>query len=78
VLHDKIAVGFDSVGVGESFRTISTPFGVFACTTRAAYVSESAPDSVVAGPSRLKRVRVSVWNDHTPASVTLTSAVADI
>lgn len=76
-LEDRLAAGFDSLAIGVSASTVPTAFAVFACTTRVDYVSAAAPDQAVAGPTPLKRVRVTAASEYLTGSITLSAVAGD-
>ena len=59
------AAGFDSLAIGTAFTdSLFTPFAAFACTAWVDYVLATAPDSTVAGPTTLKRIRVTAVSPY--------------
>ena len=71
------ATDFDSLSIGTSIDTLLTPFEAFVCSTKVDYVLASAPNSAVAGPTQLKRVSVTVSNQHMTGEITLSAIVGD-
>lgn len=70
------AAPYDSLGIGQiEADSVATALAVFRCTTRVDYVDAASLDSVVAGPTRLKRVRVSAASDYLPSSISLAAVV---
>lgn len=76
-LEEELAAGFDSVAIGVSAAAETTSFAVYACTTRVDYVSAAAPDQAVAGPTPLKRVRVSAASPYLSGVITLNAIVGE-
>ncbi len=76
-IGDLIVTDFDSLAIGTSAETINTPFAAFACTTEVGYVQAAAPDNVVAGPTSLKRLSVTVSSDYMTGGITLRAIVAN-
>lgn len=76
-LEEELAAGFDSVAVGVSAAAETTSFAAYACTTRVDYVTALAPDQAVAGPTPLKRVRVSAASPYLSGTVTLSTIVGE-
>lgn len=70
-VEDLVSGPFDSLAVGTRMDTVSTAFSAFACSTNVGYVDASAPDSVVAGPTDLKRVSVTVSSPWMGETVSL-------
>ena len=72
-----VATGYDSLSIGLSTDTLSTPFAAFACTTRVDYVQAADVDQAVTDSTSLKRVQVAVANEYMVGSVTLSALVGD-
>jgi len=76
-IDDLVLTEFDSLAVGVSADSIRTDFAVFVCSTRVDFVQVSAPEVAVAGPTGLKRVRVTVSSDFMTGGVTMRTVVGD-
>jgi hypothetical protein len=76
-LEEELAAGFDSVAIGVSAAAETTSFAVYACTTRVDYVAAASPGQAVAGPTPLKRVRVSVASPYLSGTLTLSAIVGE-
>jgi hypothetical protein len=76
-LEEELAAGFDSVAIGVSAAAETTSFAAFACTVRVDYVEAAAPDQGVAGPTSLKRVRVSAASPYLSGEIELSGLIGD-
>lgn len=76
-LEDRLAAGFDSLAIGVSAQAETTAFAAFACTTQVDYVSTADLDQAVAGPTSLKRVRVTATSEYLSGEITLSAFVGD-
>ncbi|MBI2505637.1 MAG: hypothetical protein HYW07_20685 [Candidatus Latescibacteria bacterium] len=76
-LEEELAAGFDSVAIGVSAAAETTSFAVYACTTQVDYVTAASPDQAVAGPTSLKRVRVSAASPYLSGAITLSAIVGE-
>lgn len=72
-----LAAGFDAAAIGVSAAAETTSFAVYACTTRVDYVTAASPDQGVAGPTPLKRVRVSAASPYLSGTITLSAIVGE-
>ena len=74
-VSEMTATPFDSLAVGTQVDTMATGYGAAVCSTEVCYVAFGAPDSMVAGPTGLKRVCVTVRSEGMPGRVTLRTVV---
>lgn len=74
-VSELTAVPFDSLAVGTWADTMAAGFGAAVCSTEVCYVTIGAPDSMVTGPTGLKRVCVTVRSEGMPGRVMLRSVV---
>ena len=66
-----ISMQFDSLQVGSWQDTVHTAAGAVECSTHVGYVTQLAPDSVVAVASGLKRISVTLWSPEMPGEINL-------
>lgn len=77
LLEDRARLKFDSLAVGTTTLSVTTPVSVFPCTLKVAYVQETAPDSAVAGPTAYKKVSAIVTSPYLDYDVRLHTVVAN-
>ena len=77
VLEDQARVKFDSLAVGTTMLSVTTPMGAFPCSVKVAYVQETAPDNAVAGPTPYKKVSVVVTSPYLDYTVQLHTVIAN-
>ena len=68
---------FDSLPVGAWTDTVTAGGEVLACSTNVGFVVASLPDSVVAGPTGLKRISITIRSDDMPGEICLTGLAGD-
>ena len=72
-LADRLAAPFDSLIVGTTIDTLDTTLATFACSTHIGFVSDSVPNTVIGGPTAVKRVHVSVTSAYLHGPIALTA-----
>jgi hypothetical protein len=63
---------FDSLPVGAWKDTVTAGGEALVCSTHVGFVDAGLPDSVVTGPTGLKRMSITVWSDGMPGRICLT------
>ena len=75
-LEQRLAAGFDSLGVGAVHSdTVQAALADFYRTVEVEYVTAAAPDSAVGTATGLKRVRATVASDYMSGTVSLYAVV---
>jgi len=77
LLEDRTRLPFDSLAVGTTVQSVTTPMGAFPCTVKVVYVQETAPDNAVAGPTPYKKLSVVATSPYLDYDVRLHTVVAD-
>ena len=63
---------FDSLPVAAWKDTVTAGGEALVCSTHVGFVEADLPDNVVTGPTGLKRLSITVWNEGMPRRICLT------
>ena len=72
-----VTTDFDSLQLGATVDTITTGLASFVCSTHVGYVTDAAPEVLVAGPTRFKRVDAVTRSAYMPGTATLRAVAGD-